>query len=41
MERDIAPEIGAEAAAEMADVFCRAEMGEKHQCERLATLGLL
>jgi hypothetical protein len=35
LERDLAPEMGAKAAAEFTDIFCRAVMGEKHEREAL------
>ena len=41
LRRELAPQIGAEAAAQVADAFCRAVMGEKHERETLATMGLL
>jgi hypothetical protein len=40
LKRELAPLIGAEAAAEIADMFCRAVMGEKHEREALAAMGL-
>jgi hypothetical protein len=41
LARDLALEIGAETAAEFADIFCRAVMGEKREREALAAMGLL
>jgi hypothetical protein len=41
LKRDLAPELGPETAAEIADIFCRAVMGEKHEREALATIGLI
>ena len=41
LERDLAPLLGAETAAQVADVFCLAVMGEKHERESLAAMGLL
>jgi hypothetical protein len=36
LKRDLAPELGPETAAEFADIFCRAVMGEKHERETIA-----
>lgn len=41
IKRDLTPEIGSEAAAEIADVFCRAVLGEKSERETLVRMGLL
>jgi hypothetical protein len=41
LSRDLTPEVGAVAAAEFADIFVRAVMGEKREREALAAMGLL
>jgi hypothetical protein len=33
LKRDLTPELGPETAAEFADIFCRAVIGEKHERE--------
>lgn len=41
LARDLSMEIGADTAAEMADIFCRAVMGERAERKQLAAMGLL
>lgn len=41
LKRDLAPLLGTAAAAEVADMFCRSVMGDKHEREALAAMGLL
>lgn len=40
LKRDLAPEIGSDAAAEVVNAFCGAVMGEKHEREALAAKSL-
>jgi hypothetical protein len=40
LESDLAPLMGADAAAEIAEAFCGAVMGDKHEREMLAAMGL-
>jgi hypothetical protein len=37
LKRDLAPELGPETAAEFADIFVRAVMGERRERQMLAT----
>ncbi|MET4483024.1 hypothetical protein [Bradyrhizobium sp. F1.13.3] len=37
----LAPVVGADLAGQMVDVFCCSVMGEKHEREALAALGIL
>jgi len=41
LQDDLTETLGAEAAAQVADAFCRAVMGEKAEREALAARGLL
>jgi hypothetical protein len=40
LETDLAPLMGAEVAAELAEAFCGAVMGDKKEREALAAMGL-
>jgi hypothetical protein len=40
LKRDLGPMLGAETAAQVADIFVRAVMGEKHEREAIAAMGL-
>jgi hypothetical protein len=40
LARDLGPEIGAEAAAQVADIFCRAVLSEKAERKALAAMAL-
>jgi hypothetical protein len=40
LETDLAPLMGAEVAAELAQAFCGAVLGDKHEREALAAMGL-
>jgi hypothetical protein len=41
LKRDLTPEIGADAAGQVADIFCCAVLGEKAEGEALIAQGIL